>query len=84
MKTKKSNLAIIASTDGPQHICELNGGEAQVNPLDMAIRSRIAELTGGISPVSVMQAWSDWAIHFAISPGKQIEILNTLQKQATN
>ncbi len=84
MKAKKSNLATLASTDAPHQICELAGDEAQVNPLDMAIHSRIAELTGGISPVSVMQAWSDWAIHFAISPGKQIEIVNTLQRQATD
>ncbi len=84
MKAKKSNLATLASTDAPHQICELAGDEVQVNPLDMAIHSRIAELTGGISPVSVMQAWSDWAIHFAISPGKQIEIVNTLQRQATD
>jgi polyhydroxyalkanoate synthase len=84
MKTKKSILATIASTGAPHHICELTGDEAQVNPLDMAIHSRIAELTGGISPVSVIQAWSDWAIHFAISPGKQIEILSSLKRQATD
>jgi polyhydroxyalkanoate synthase len=84
MKAKKSILATRASTGAPHHICALTGDEAQVNPLDMAIHSRIAELTGGISPVSVIQAWSDWAIHFAISPGKQIEILSTLQRQATD
>ncbi len=84
MKTNQTSLAAIASAGAPHHICYLTGDEGQVNPLDMAIHSLIAELTGGISPVSVMQAWSDWAIHFAISPGKQIELLTILQKQTTN
>lgn len=84
MKSKQSILATTASTGAPRHICELTADKAQVNQLDMTIHSLIAELTGGISPASVMQAWSDWAIHFAISPGKQIEILSTLQRQATD
>ncbi|MBN9669308.1 polyhydroxyalkanoic acid synthase [Labrenzia aggregata] len=29
----------------------------------------------GISPISLLQAWQDWAMHLAISPGKQQEIL---------
>lgn len=84
MKTNQSSLAVKASAGEPHHICYLTGDEGDVNPLDMAIRSLLAELTGGISPVSVMQAWSDWAIHFAISPGKQIELLTMLQKQSSN
>lgn len=84
MKTNQSSLAALASAGDPHHICYLTGDEGKVNPLDMAIHSLIAELTGGISPVSVMQAWSDWAIHFAISPGKQVELLTMLQRQTTN
>nr|WP_244327964.1 alpha/beta fold hydrolase [Roseibium sp. RKSG952] len=35
----------------------------------------IASTTLGISPISLMLAWQDWALHLAISPGKQQRIL---------
>lgn len=42
---------------------------------DRLLHAAIASLTLGISPVSLLQAWQDWAIHLAIAPGKQAEIL---------
>lgn len=84
MKTNQSSLAVKASAGEPYYICYLTGDEGDLNPLDMAIRSLVAELNGGIFPVCVMQVWSDWAIYFAISPGKQIELLTMLQKQSSN
>jgi polyhydroxyalkanoate synthase len=84
MKTNKSKLADMASTGAPHRICYLSGKEIKPNALDMSVHSAIADLTRGISPVSVLQAWSDWAIHFAISPGKQTELLKTLQTQVTD
>ena len=84
MGADQSSLVTTANAGTPHQICYLNENKDQVNPLDLAMHSIVAELTGGVSPVSVMQAWSDWAIHFAISPGKQIELLTMLQKQTTN
>jgi hypothetical protein len=41
---------------------------------DRLIHAALGAATGGISPISLMQAWQDWALHLAISPGKQLEI----------
>ena len=34
----------------------------------------------GISPISLVQAWQDWAMHLAISPGKQRALLEDLTR----
>ena len=38
---------------------------------DRHSRAALGQITGGVSPVSVTQAFSDWARHLALSPGKQ-------------
>lgn len=39
--------------------------------LDSLTHTALARVTRGMSPVSGLLAWLDWAAHFAISPGKQ-------------
>lgn len=41
---------------------------------DRALHSRLAGLTGGLSPGAVAGALSDWAWHLAISPGRRFEL----------
>jgi polyhydroxyalkanoate synthase len=41
---------------------------------DQAVHGAVAEMTGGRSPVTAMEAWLDWASHLAMSPGKQIDL----------
>jgi polyhydroxyalkanoate synthase subunit PhaC len=41
---------------------------------DREFHSALASLTLGLSPFSLAGAWFDWALHLAISPGKQYEI----------
>jgi polyhydroxyalkanoate synthase len=43
---------------------------------DQPFHAWIARLTGGISPVAVSQAWADWAQHLALSPDKQVDLVN--------
>ncbi|WP_423682174.1 PHA/PHB synthase family protein [Undibacterium sp. WLHG33] len=71
-----------AKKEHHDQICYLTGEEAPVNPMDMALQNHIAKLTGGISPASVNLAWADWAMHLAATPGKQMELVGLLQKQA--
>ena len=42
--------------------------------LDHIAHASLARLTGGLSPAAVVDAYMDWAVHLAISPGKQVEL----------
>lgn len=83
MTKKPADLASNTNASDLQHICYLNGAEMPVRPLDMALQNQIARMTGGISPTGVIMAWTDWALHLASSPGKQMDLLALLQKQST-
>lgn len=50
---------------------------------DRAVSEKFALLTHGISPASVIGAFADWAVHLAISPGKQNELLLKALHQST-
>lgn len=79
----QSNLAAAASAGAPHQLCYLTGDEVAVNPLDMTLQCLIAKLTAGISPASLILTWADWALHLTLSPGKQMELANKLQQQAS-
>ncbi|MDX3911289.1 MAG: poly-beta-hydroxybutyrate polymerase N-terminal domain-containing protein [Sphingobium sp.] len=42
--------------------------------LDRAAVAAIAQLTRGLSPATILQAFSDWGMHLACSPGKQLQL----------
>lgn len=50
--------------------------------IDRLFRASLGSLTFGISPISLVQAWQDWVLHLAISPGKQREIQVKLFEKA--
>ncbi len=54
-----------------------------LNPviMDRLAHAVLGRMTMGISPGSVMQAYSDWLTHLAISPGKQLELANKLLRK---
>jgi polyhydroxyalkanoate synthase subunit PhaC len=41
---------------------------------DHHLHAALASMTFGISPISLLEAWQDWMLHLAASPGKQQEI----------
>src|SRR5271165_6072706 len=43
--------------------------------LDNIVHSSLARLTAGLSPAAIAEAYSDWAIHLAFSPGKQAALV---------
>ncbi len=56
------------STDSPRH------DPPPALALDQAIHAQQSRLTQGLSPASMINAWTDWALHLANSPGKQMEL----------
>lgn len=52
------------------------------SPLDRMIHASIGRMTGSLSPASVGLAFTDWAIHFAFSPGRRAQINEKLMRKA--
>ncbi|WP_262030921.1 PHA/PHB synthase family protein [Microvirga sp. Mcv34] len=42
--------------------------------LDHTAHAGLAHLTAGLSPAAIIDAFMDWGVHLAISPGKQVEL----------
>ncbi|MDN8615211.1 PHA/PHB synthase family protein [Variovorax ginsengisoli] len=43
--------------------------------LDRTLHAGMAWLTRGLSPASLMLAWSDWALHLAVQPARGTQVL---------
>ena len=56
--------------------------EARWASLDHTTRAALAQLTGGVSPVSIAVASADWAMHLALAPGKQVQLVEKAFKKA--
>ena len=56
--------------------------EAHWAGVDRSSRALLASLTNGMSPASLMQAWSDWAMHVALAPGKQGQLVEKMGRKA--
>ena len=58
-------------------------GESEYRVADRLFHAAIAAATGGLSPISIAEAWHDWMLNLAISPGKQQEVLaKAIEKSA--
>ena len=51
----------------------------KLKSLDYGLQIAVSKFTGGISPASLMIAFSDWYFHLLIQPSKQIELLQLHQ-----
>ncbi|UTV86861.1 polyhydroxyalkanoic acid synthase [Cobetia amphilecti] len=45
--------------------------------IDRIVHAGVARSTLGLSPSVLAEAWMDWAVHMAISPGKQMQLLES-------
>ena len=50
---------------------------------ETTLRSLIGRLTSGISPASVIAAYTDWLTHLAMAPGKQAELMKKALRKAS-
>ncbi len=48
--------------------------ETPFEMLDRMTHASLAKATGGLSPSVLGEAWMDWAVHLATSPGKQMQL----------
>jgi polyhydroxyalkanoate synthase len=48
---------------------------------DRSIHAAMAMVTGGISPSALSEAYADWAVHLATSPGKQMQLMNKAMRK---
>jgi len=91
--TRKSNRQRRSpATDMPPPASTVEPAAAQSGPLaparpdphphaslDRSAMANLARMTAGISPHAVLDSWSDWAMHLARAPGRQLELIERAQ-----
>ena len=58
------------------------GGPHPYQDVDRLVRATLARLTGGVSPFSILQAWTDWGMHLSRAPGRQLELAELAGRNA--
>ncbi|WP_435099480.1 PHA/PHB synthase family protein [Arhodomonas sp. AD133] len=63
------------------------GGRAAVREdiftlTNRSVHASVGRMTGGVSPVSLLQAYADWAWHLALAPGKQAWLAAKMERKA--
>ncbi len=61
---------------------ETEGAERLLAGLDQQIHAALAQVTGGLSPAAVIEAWMDWALHLAASPEKRNHLVEKAGRKA--
>ena len=49
---------------------------------DRSLHAGIAQVTGGLSPAALIEAYADWAIHLWAAPGKRMELVDKAVRKA--
>ena len=56
--------------------------ESLLEDFDKGLKALAARFTSGISPIAMADAWADWALHLATSPGKQLHLTAKAARKA--
>jgi polyhydroxyalkanoate synthase len=49
--------------------------------MDKGLKAAQARFTGGLSPIALAAAFSDWALHLSSAPGKRLELMEKASKK---
>ena len=69
LTTSQSEKQTVADPDMPR-------SEHAYEALDRMAHANLAKATSGLSPSVLGEAWMDWASHLAVSPGKQLHLMD--------
>ncbi|MGO9697765.1 MAG: PHA/PHB synthase family protein [Xanthobacteraceae bacterium] len=50
--------------------------------MDRSLHATLARFTLGLSPAALTEAYFDWAIHLAVSPGKRLQLVDKATRKA--
>ncbi len=67
------------SNTTPEHRSHIHATMEQA--MDKGLKAAQARFTGGISPIALAAAYSDWLLHLSSAPGKQLELLEKAGKK---
>jgi polyhydroxyalkanoate synthase len=56
---------------------------SQYDAMDKTLHAAMSKLTSGLSPSALMAAYADWAVHLALSPGKQAHLIEKATRKYT-
>ncbi|SLN66255.1 PHA/PHB synthase family protein [Oceanibacterium hippocampi] len=56
-------------------------GQFATRTMDRAFKANLARLTGGLSPAGLAALCFDWYSHLALSPGKQVELVEKASRK---
>ncbi len=60
---------------------DVDSGYFSVTALDNVFKANMAHVTGGISPAGLMSLYFTWASHLAMSPGKQVRLVEKMLRK---
>ena len=76
-RSKASPAQVVppGTTDaGPEFLRDSYAATAFAEVLDRSLHAAVARFTAGVSPMTLIGAYADWAAHLSHSPGKQLQL----------
>ena len=61
-----------------------NKSAPSTQDFDREFRAQVAQMTAGLAPTAFASAWSDWAMHLALSPAKRSELRQEAMVRASD
>lgn len=66
----------------PEALCDRSvPGFHGTKALDRAFKSNLARFTNGVSPAGMTALYVDWLAHLALSPGKQLQLIEKVARK---